>query len=228
MRLIVPFLFLSLGVYFSWEELFDEVADGHPLDHYSMTIWAALLIVRAFAEALHRSKALIEAGVSFGNRGGPQLLPRIRGAVVSVANSRLLEAAIGFLLLAVGIGEMTSSGRSFWHAGMALHGLITLVHGVQSLAIGVSELEGHHDMKRARTATRWSAAALILFGFAGSIAHWVTSWLSGDFSLAVQADLGPHHGMMAVGFAALKSKMVPLFMQVNNLSHLEGSPEAGT
>ena len=110
---------------------------------------------------------------------------------------------------------------------MALHGLITLVHGTQSLAIGISEFHSHHIVRGARTATRWSAAALILFGFLGSISHWFISWLSGDFSLAVQADLGPHHGMLALGLAALNSKMVPLFIQVNYLSHLEASPEAG-
>lgn len=227
LRLIVSFLFLCLGAYFSWEELFDELADGHPLDHYSMTMWAALLLVRAFAEALHRSKTLLEAGVSLGKTGRSRIFPRIRDVVVSIAKNRMLDAAIGFLLLVVGVAEMASSGRSFWHAGMALHGLITLVHGTQSLAIGISEFHSHHIVRGARTATRWSAAALILFGFLGSISHWFISWLSGDFSLAVQADLGPHHGMLALGLAALKSKMVPLFIQVNYLSHLEASPEAG-
>ena len=107
----MSFLFLCLGAYFSWEELFDELADGHPLDHYSMTMWAALLLVRAFAEALHRSKTLLEAGVSLGKTGRSRIFPRIRDVVVSIAKNRMLDAAIGFLLLVVGVAEMASSGR---------------------------------------------------------------------------------------------------------------------
>lgn len=220
---VVPLLLLGMGAYFSWSELFGGMAEGHPLDHYSMTLWAALLLVRALAEALHRSQRFLIQGASLGARNTSRGLHSFRRFVIAVSRNRILDAAIGLLLLSVGIGELMVSSRSFWHAGMMFQGLIMLVHGIQSLSIGITELGSHGQTLLIRRATRWSAVTLILFGLLGSVSHWISSWWVGDFSFAVQASLGPHHGLFVTGLAALKSKMVPLFIQMNNLSDFDGS-----
>ena len=225
---VVPLLLLGMGAYFSWSELFGGMAEGHPLDHYSMTLWAALLLVRALAEALHRSQRFLIQGASLGARNTFRGSHSFRRFVIALSRSRILDATIGLLLLSVGIGEMLVSSRSFWHAGMMLQGLIMLVHGIQSLSIGISELGSHGHTLLISKATRWSAATLILFGLLGSVSHWISAWWAGDFSFAVQTSLGPHHGLLVTGMVALKSKMVPLFIQMNNLSDGDHFSTAGS
>jgi hypothetical protein len=218
-KLTLPLLFLALGIYFSMREAFDVLAEGHPSDHYALTLWAAVLVVRSLAEVLHSSEEMMKKGVAIWGTGHSDTLPAVRDRITAIANSRVLDVGVALSLLFAGVLELVSGSESFWHAGIAFQGLMMLLLGFQSVLIGASSFEIGPIRWLSKYGTIISAIALIFFGFLGSAMHLVTTWKAGHVSFEVAEGLGPHHGMLAIGWAALKGQVVPLVRQISHISH---------
>lgn len=217
-KLTLPLLFLALGVYLSVSEAFDALTQGHPLDHYSLTLWAAVLVVRSLAEVLHNSQEIMKEGVAIWSTGHSETLPVAQARITAIANSKTLDTVVALSLFSAGVIELISGSQSFWHAGIAFQGLMMLLLGLQSVLIGASIFEIGPIKWLSTYGTSISAIALIFFGFLGSAVHLVTTWKVGHVSFEVAEGLGPHHGMLAIGWAALKEKVVPLVLQVGHIS----------
>lgn len=217
-KLTLPLLFLALGVYLSVSEAFDALTQGHPLDHYSLTLWAAVLVVRSLAEVLHNSQEMMKEGVAIWSTGHSETLPVAQARITAIANSKTLDTVVALSLFSAGVIELISGSQSFWHAGIAFQGLMMLLLGLQSVLIGASSIEIGPIKWLSTYGTSISAIALIFFGFLGSAVHLVTTWKVGHVSFEVAEGLGPHHGMLAIGWAALKEKVVPLVLQVGHIS----------
>ncbi len=217
-KITLPLLFLALGIYLSVSEAFDELTQGHPLDHYSLTLWAAVLVVRSLAEVLHNSEEIMKEGVAIWSTGHSETLPVAQARITAIANSKTLDTVVALSLFSAGILELVCGSQSLWHAGIAFQGLIMLLLGLQSVLIGASIFEINPIKWLSTYGINISATALIFFGFLGSAVHLVTTWKAGHLSFEVAEGLGPHHGMLAIGWAALKEKIVPLVLQAGNIS----------
>lgn len=217
-KITLPLLFLALGIYLSVSEAFDELTQGHPLDHYSLTLWAAVLVVRSLAEVLHNSEEIMKEGVAIWSTGHSETLPVAQARITAIANSKTLDTVVALSLFSAGILELVCGSQSLWHAGIAFQGLIMLLLGLQSVLIGASIFEINPIKWLSTYGINISATALIFFGFLGSAVHLVTTWKADHLSFEVAEGLGPHHGMLAIGWAALKEKIVPLVLQAGNIS----------
>lgn len=217
-KITLPLLFLALGIYLSVSEAFDELTQGHPLDHYSLTLWAAVLVVRSLAEVLHNSEEIMKEGVAIWSTARSETLPVAQARITAIANSKTLDTVVALSLFSAGILELVCGSQSLWHAGIAFQGLIMLLLGLQSVLIGASIFEINPIKWLPTYGINISATALVFFGFLGSAVHLVTTWKAGHLSFEVAEGLGPHHGMLAIGWAALKEKIVPLVLQAENIS----------